>query len=77
MYSILKKVLLIFFIALLFSCSQKGGINMKIEKQEFGKTGDGMVVDLYTLINTNGMEAKITNYGAIVVSLTAPDRKGG
>jgi aldose 1-epimerase len=53
---------------------QKGKMN--IQKQVFGKTSDGTPVDLYTLINKNGMEAKITNYGGIVVSLTAPDREG-
>jgi aldose 1-epimerase len=45
-----------------------------ITKTSFGKTAAGEEVDLYTLKNTNGMEAKITNYGGIVVSLTAPDR---
>lgn len=46
----------------------------KITKESFGKTADGEAVDLFTLSNRNGMEAKITNYGGIVVSLTAPDR---
>ncbi len=46
----------------------------QITKQSFGKTADGENVDIYTLTNRNGMEAKITNYGGIVVSLTAPDR---
>ena len=45
----------------------------KITKASFG-TADGQAVDLYTLTNRNGMEAKITNYGGIVTSLTAPDR---
>ena len=44
-----------------------------ITKAPFGKTKDGQSVDIYTLRNTNGMEARITNYGGIVVSLTAPD----
>lgn len=46
----------------------------EIKKASFGKTADGESVDIYTLKNRNGMEAKITNYGGIVVSLTAPDR---
>jgi aldose 1-epimerase len=33
-------------------------------------------VDLYTLKNSNGLEAKITNYGGIVVSLLVPDKNG-
>ena len=46
----------------------------KITKESFGKTAEGESVDLYTLTNRNGMEAKITNYGGIVTALTAPDR---
>jgi aldose 1-epimerase len=49
---------------------------MGIERQAFGKTPDGTSVDLYTLINANGVEVKITNYGGIVVSLMVPDRNG-
>lgn len=48
----------------------------QVTKESFGKTPDGESVDIYTLKNRNGMEARITNYGAIVVSLTAPDRDG-
>lgn len=37
---------------------------------------EGNPVSLYTLKNKNGMVAKIMDYGATVVSLTAPDRTG-
>ena len=37
---------------------------MGIRKDRFGKTIDGNTVDLYTLTNTQGMEALITNFGA-------------
>ena len=47
-----------------------------MKKESFGKLPDGTAVDLYTLTNANGIEAKITNYGGIVVSLKTPDRKG-
>ena len=46
-----------------------------VTKQSFG-TVDGQSVDLYTLTNAHGLEAKITNYGGIVVSLRVPDRTG-
>jgi aldose 1-epimerase len=46
-----------------------------VSKQDFGKV-DGQNVDLYTLTNAHGVEAKITNYGGIVVSLRVPDRAG-
>jgi aldose 1-epimerase len=54
--------------------SKKGSSNVK--KQAFGKMPDGTAIDLYTLVNANGMQAAISNYGGTVVSLTAPDRSG-
>ncbi len=44
--------------------------------REFGKTAKGEPVQLYTLRNSKGLEASITNYGAILVSLRVPDRNG-
>lgn len=49
---------------------------MSYEKTAFGKTADGTDVDLYTLTNAKGMVLKMTNFGAIVVSLEVPDRDG-
>ena len=37
---------------------------------------NGRVAHLFTLKNSNGMTAKITDWGATVVALTAPDRHG-
>lgn len=48
----------------------------KMQKQAFGKTEDGQQIDIYTLTNRNGVEARITNYGAALVSLKVPDRDG-
>lgn len=39
-----------------------------------GVAGKG--VDLFTLTNAKGMEAKITNYGAVITSVRAPGRDG-
>ncbi len=58
------------------STREKEEASSGIMKQPYGKTDDGTPVDLYTLKNRSGMEAKITNYGGIVVSLKVPDRKG-
>src|SRR6266705_890686 len=52
--------------------AQSGDINHK----PFGKTKDGTPVQLYTLRNGKGAEAKICNYGGIVVSFKVPDRNG-
>ncbi|MGH8501464.1 MAG: aldose epimerase family protein [Gammaproteobacteria bacterium] len=47
-----------------------------IKKQAFGKTADGAPVELYTLTNRQGAEARIMTYGGIVVSLKVPGRDG-
>ena len=46
-----------------------------IQKKQFG-TIDGKPVEVYTLTNEKGAKVRITNYGAIVVSLLIPDRNG-
>ena len=48
----------------------------KIAKGAFGKTADGKAVDVYTLTNTHGSEARIITYGGTVVSLKVPDKSG-
>ncbi|MGH9403216.1 MAG: aldose epimerase family protein [Terriglobia bacterium] len=52
--------------------NSKSGIKMTI----FGKMPNGQVVHLYTLTNSKGMQVGIANYGARIVSITAPDRDG-
>ena len=47
-----------------------------VTESVFGTMPDGNEVALYTLVNANGMEARVTEYGAILVSLIAPDRDG-
>jgi aldose 1-epimerase len=42
----------------------------------FGSTKSGESVDLYTLTNSNGMEAAIMTYGGILVSLKVPGSAG-
>ncbi len=49
---------------------------MSITQNQFGKLESGESVSLFTLKNENGLAATITNYGGIIVSLTAPDRNG-
>jgi aldose 1-epimerase len=48
----------------------------KITKAAFGKTADGKAVEIYTLTNSGGAEAKIITYGGAVVSLKVPDKSG-
>ena len=47
----------------------------KVTSQPFGKIPDGTAVEIFTL-SDGPYEARITNYGGVVVSLKAPDRTG-
>lgn len=47
----------------------------KVTSQPFGKMPDGTAVEIFTL-SDGPHEARITNYGGVVVSLKAPDRNG-
>ncbi len=49
---------------------------MNIKKEIFGQCPRGEKVFLYTLVNPNGITVKITNYGAIITSVTMPDKNG-
>ncbi len=49
---------------------------MALKKRNFGVTADGRELFLYTLENSKGMKAEITNYGANLVNLFVPDAKG-
>jgi aldose 1-epimerase len=61
----------------LTGCAGSGGEpKEQISEEPFGKTPDGKPVQIYTLRNPGGIEARICTYGGIVVSLKAPDRNG-
>ncbi|MFC1783959.1 aldose epimerase family protein [Planctomycetota bacterium] len=47
-----------------------------VKKVIFGVTPEGAEVELYSLVNAQGLEARIMTYGAILVSLETPDRNG-
>jgi aldose 1-epimerase len=48
----------------------------KIVSEAWGAMPSGEAVDLYTLTNARGAEARITTYGGVLVSLKMPDRDG-
>jgi aldose 1-epimerase len=47
-----------------------------VTKTNFGAMPDGRPVAIYTLKNAKGAEARITEYGGIMVSLKMPDKSG-
>lgn len=58
------------------SMSQSGSNSVLVTRQSFGQTKEGTPIDIFTLHNNNGAEARICNYGGIVVSLKMPDKSG-
>ena len=50
--------------------------SMSIKREPFGKTPDGVEVDLFTLTNANGLRLKIMTYGATITAVEVPDRHG-
>jgi aldose 1-epimerase len=62
--------------SIILSCTPNKKENNVIEKTLYGKLPDGREVYQYTLMNKSGATMKVINYGAIVTSLTTPDRNG-
>ncbi len=49
---------------------------MITENKAYGKMPDGRPVSIFTLSNSKGMKASITNYGGIITSILTPDKDG-
>ena len=47
-----------------------------VTRAPFGRLPDGRPVEVFTLTNGRGLEVRAISYGAIIVSLHAPDRSG-
>ncbi len=74
----MKKLSIVLFIAILTACSspEKKEIKLPYSKTDFESVIDGKKTELFTLKNSNGMVVTLTNYGAKIVSVYAPDREG-
>lgn len=62
----------------LLACLQSPAMESKTEVKEdiYGAMPDGTPVKIFTLSNKNGLKAKVTEYGAILVSMETPDKSG-
>jgi aldose 1-epimerase len=49
---------------------------LTMKQDVYGKLPDDREVKIFTLTNRNGLRAKITEYGAILVSMETPDKAG-
>src|SRR5262245_24574446 len=47
-----------------------------VVQEEYGKTADGVAVQLFTITNKSGASAKVMTLGASLTSLNMPDRDG-
>jgi aldose 1-epimerase len=48
----------------------------EIKEESYGSMSDGRNVKIFTLTNPSGLRAKVTEYGAILVSMETPDKSG-
>ena len=71
----LKIVVGIAFAAWSFGSVRAAG-DGAVSGQAFGQTQEHQPVQIYTLRSASGIEARITNYGGIIVSLKVPDKNG-
>lgn len=74
--AVVSTVALIGFSAATALAAPAKGTQPAVTEAPFGTLDDGRKVSLYTLTNAAGAEARITNFGAAVVSLKVPDREG-
>ncbi|MEN8117480.1 MAG: aldose epimerase family protein [Bacteroidota bacterium] len=74
----MKYLNLILLIVLFTACNlnKQNEINMPYSKADFERVIEGKTTRLFTMENENGMIAALTNYGAKIVSIYAPDKKG-
>jgi len=47
-----------------------------ITEEVYGSMPDGRAVKIFTLTNANGLRARVTEFGAILVSMETPDKAG-
>lgn len=75
----MKLLSLVLFLAIFTACTSKKQskeIEMPYTNADFESVIDGKQTRLFTMENKNGMIVTLTNYGAKIVSIYAPDKNG-
>ncbi len=74
----MKKSIIYTVILIVAACTQPTteSTNKKIHKKLLSVVGDRDSVRIYNLINENGVELKLTDAGAAMISLKIPDKSG-
>src|SRR5436190_3813339 len=71
------KINILSFVSLLVASVGSLPVQAAIKAEHWGVTADdGRSANLYTLTNAHGMQAHISNYGGVIVSLSMPDSNG-
>jgi aldose 1-epimerase len=62
----------------LAACQKNPGMSSPatVREEVFGKMPDGREAKIFTLTNQSGLKARVTEYGAILVSMETPDKSG-
>jgi aldose 1-epimerase len=62
----------------LASCQKNADMTQSpaVKQEVFGTLPDGREAKIFTLTNKNGLKARVTEYGAILVSMETPDKSG-
>ncbi len=71
-----KRISLLLLIAVFAACTSttKNEIEMPYSKSDFEGLIDGKTTRMFTMENENGMVVTLTNYGAKIISIYAPDK---
>lgn len=69
------RVLVLSLVILLVTPGHLNSQKLSIENSHFGTLNSGKKVQLFTLQNSKGMQVGILDYGGIIISLLAPDKK--
>lgn len=74
----MKKIILLLIIAAVAACTNptERNIEMPYSKSDFEGVIDGKTTRMFTMENKNGMVVTLTNYGAKIISIYAPDKNG-
>lgn len=70
-----KLIFLPLLVLLLAGCGKSSSFTPSVTAEDWGWQ-DGKAVKLFTLVNKNGVVLKVTNYGATITWISAPDRNG-
>jgi aldose 1-epimerase len=74
----MRKIILLLIIAAVAACTNptEKNIEMPYSKSDFEGVIDGKTTRMFTMENKNGMVVTLTNYGAKIISIYAPDKNG-